>query len=156
MNEDRCFGARSYRLYLWRPLSEAGANATLLARREEYVKRVRRHGLRITGVIGNRSIRIKATTDNRVVKDAELVLLTVKSYDSANALERIKDMVPNRASILTIQNGIGNIERIANQFSIRQALGGVTTLASKKVRDGEINHVSWGDITIGTLDGSIT
>src|SRR4030043_1832731 len=98
-------------------LAKAGHRVVFLGR-EENVSAVKKHGLFIEGLWGNHLIQnIKGYTNLRELKEKEgaswdLVLLTVKSYDTENMLKDFHETFADPMPILSLQNGLGNLDKI--------------------------------------------
>ncbi|MCS7115839.1 MAG: 2-dehydropantoate 2-reductase, partial [Nitrososphaerales archaeon] len=137
-------------------LTEGGEHVTLIDRRFERAKLISEEGLKIYGVSGERIIRVDVVTDPRMVKGPDLVIVAVKSYDTDTAIERILPIIHEKTVILTLQNGLGNVEKIVSKVGIEHVLAGVTTEASTVINYGEIYHAAKGITIIGELNGNIT
>ena len=120
-----------------------GHDVTIVGRKP-HVDAVLRQGLRITGLT-NRVAWPSATTD--VPKDDfDVVFVTTKAYDTANAVEALRAFW-RRSTFVTLQNGLGNAERIAERAD--RVLAGTTSHGVTFVAPGEIHHAGVGDVTIG-------
>lgn len=84
-------------------------------------------------------------------KDARYVMLFTKTYQTEAALNAVLPSLSDDSVIVTLQNGLGNAERLA-QFSGRPVLQGVTLIPSTLVAPGHVRshgaHISW----VGPLD----
>lgn len=110
------FGAGGIGSVLGGFLARTGHNVSLLGR-PWHLDAVRRQGLGITGIWGD--YRIKAFdlyTDTRELEKKnvpfDLVLLTVKSYDTARAMDELLPFLGPQTTLLSFQNGLGNIETV--------------------------------------------
>lgn len=79
-------------------------------------------------------------------EDFDLVLVTTKAYDTRNAVESLRAFW-RRSNFVTLQNGLGNVERIAEAAD--RVFAGTTSHGVTFVAPGEIHHAGVGDITIG-------
>ena len=127
-------------------LAEAGVDVSL-------VDAINAKGLHMTGVSGDRVVHIPATTDPETIGEVDLVLLFVKSYDTAQAVRDSGSLIGGDTCVLTLQNGLGNLEVITEVVGAGRALGGTTSHGSTLVGPGEIRHAGVGATVIGTLDG---
>ena len=137
-------------------LAEAGEEVTLVDVWEEHVRAINERGLRVRGVGGERAIRIHATTKPGEVGSVELVLIFVKSYDTQKAAADALPMASGQTVFLTLQNGLGNAEKIAEVVGSHRVVVGVTAQGSTLLGPGEIRHAGVGATTIGELNGSKT
>ncbi|MFT4041400.1 MAG: 2-dehydropantoate 2-reductase, partial [Thermomicrobiales bacterium] len=84
------------------------------------------------------------------VAGASFVLILVKSYDTASAVARIAPYLHRDATVVSLQNGLGNVERIRQALPAGQiVLGGVTTQAARRVSPGLVLHTGEGLTYIG-------
>lgn len=132
-------------------LADSGYDVTLVGR-PSHVNSINENGLKITGVT-NKIIKVKATT-NPIC--ADLVLLTTKSYDTKEATKQISNALGSETTVLSLQNGLGNLEVISGIISEKNVMGGIAFMGSIFVEAGHIKHTGIGRIVIGELDGNIS
>jgi 2-dehydropantoate 2-reductase len=106
-------------------LHRAGHQVTMLGRRE-HLDAARRDGLRISGLLGEHIARgIDAVEDaTRLDGRFDLILVTVKPYDTAQITDAIASRLAPDGFVVSLQNGLGNIEALAARFGIERVLGG--------------------------------
>ena len=124
------------------------------ARAEEILK----NGLKIEGVTGTyRSIpAIKAATDPYRIGCADLVMIFVKSYDTAEASRAISPAVGGNTVALTLQNGLTNVETISRILGEDKVIAGVTSHGATMLGIGYIRHAGIGETVIGELKGNVS
>ncbi len=137
-------------------LSEGGNDVTLIDIWREHIEKIREKGLMVRGVSGERVIRVKAATNPEEVGVVDLVLIFVKSYDTLKAAEDSKPLISPETTVLTLQNGLGNAEKIASVVGEEKVVAGITTYGSTLIKPGEILHAGIGETVIGELNGSLT
>ena len=137
-------------------LAEAGEEVTLVDVWEEHVRAINERGLRVRGVGGERVIRVSATTNPGEVGSVDLVLIFVKSYDTQEAAADALPLASGETVFLTLQNGLGNAEKIAEVVGSHRVVVGVTAQGSTLLGPGEIRHAGVGATTIGELNGAKT
>jgi 2-dehydropantoate 2-reductase len=86
-------------------LAEAGEDVTLIDVWKEHVDAINARGLRITGISGDRTIEVNSTTDPGKVGPVDLVIIFVKSYDTAEAARDALPMASDETVFLSLQNG---------------------------------------------------
>jgi len=91
-----------------------------------------------------------------VNKSPDLLLLTVKSYDTEIAIKQSLSIINNKTIILSFQNGLDNINKIGKYVNKKQVIAGVTTHGSIFLKPGLIRHTGIGRTILGELDGRIT
>lgn len=137
-------------------LAEAGEEVTLVDVWEEHVRAINERGLRVRGVGGERTIRVAATTKPGEVGPMDLILIFVKSYDTEKAAVDALPMASGETVFLTLQNGLGNAEKIAEVAGGHRVVAGVTAQGSTLLGPGEIRHAGVGVTTIGEQNDSTT
>jgi|Deesub1362A_J573_1020465.scaffolds.fasta_scaffold00036_166 2-dehydropantoate 2-reductase len=130
-------------------LYRAGFDVTLVGRKI-HVEAIKKHGLEITGLI-EETLEIPAV-EHPV--EADLVLMTVKSYDTATASKQL--IIGERTIVVSLQNGLGNEEVIASVIGPDRVLGGVTSYGSLLIEPGKIEFTGKGVTFIGEMDGQMT
>lgn len=89
-------------------------------------------------------------TDPRSVASAEFVLMLVKAYDTETATRSIAPHLHPNTTLVTLQNGLGNVTRMREQLTgTHQVLAGVTSQAARRVSPGLILHTGSGPTMIG-------
>jgi 2-dehydropantoate 2-reductase len=84
---------------------------------------------------------------------ADLILFTVKSYDTDEAIDKIRPVVGQDTQILTIQNGIENYFKLSKVFGEEHVIRGFCRIGAMVAEPGVITHSSMGSITIGENNG---
>jgi 2-dehydropantoate 2-reductase len=115
--------------------------------------RLSKQGIDVEGIAGNWHVDVRATSDVKDIPKADLIIVCVKSYDTKNAVERLKSLVGEDTSVLTLQNGLGNIEIIGEITGPDQVIGGITSLGSTWLDVGRIRFAGKGETIIGKIDG---
>ena len=137
-------------------LAEAGEDVVLVDIWEEHVRAINERGLHIKGVSGDRVVRVRATTKHAEVGVVDLMLIQVKSYATEKAIRDALPMIGERTVVLTLQNGLGNVEKIAAVVGRERVLAGTTAHGATVLGPGEIYHAGRGLTVIGEVDGRIT
>lgn len=106
-------------------LAQAGHAVTLVGRRA-HMDAVREHGLRVRGIWGDHYITALETAEEvDAVRERsfDLILITVKSYDTAAAAVAIGPLLTEDTLVCSYQNGLGNAETIAAVAGWRRTIG---------------------------------
>ncbi len=106
-------------------------------------------GIKIEGISGNHKIKVNITSKLEDIKKPELVMICVKSYDTEAAIKHIKPVLGDTTYVLTLQNGLGNIETIAEVVGENNIIGGVTSHGVTLLGDGHVKHAGKGETVIG-------
>ncbi|MDD5595687.1 MAG: 2-dehydropantoate 2-reductase [Candidatus Omnitrophica bacterium] len=136
-------------------LSKSKEEVWLLDKTEERAAKINQFGIKVEGVSGNYQVKTKATAQVKEIGQADLILLCVKSYNTKDAITRAKPLVGDQTKILTLQNGIGNIEIISEIVGPDKVIGGVTNEGATLLDIGSIRHAGRGETLIGRIDGKI-
>ncbi|MEI6863020.1 MAG: 2-dehydropantoate 2-reductase, partial [Candidatus Omnitrophota bacterium] len=131
-------------------------NIWLLDNSPERAKRIAEDGIRIEGVSGNHTVKVDVTADTKNIGPVDLVIICVKSYSTEDACKDIKDLVAENTSVLTLQNGIGNVQILNDYFGVDKVIAGVTNHGSTLLGVGHIRHAGKGDTVIGKSDGKLS
>ena len=138
-------------------LAEAGNEVYFLDVFQEHVDTINRDGLWIEGTSGDRYIKnIKATSNPEEVGVVDLAIVFVKSTITDIAIQQNKAVIGENTVVLTLQNGLRNIEKLETVVKKEQIIAGTTSHGANLLGPGRIKHAGHGDTTIGELDGAIT
>lgn len=121
-----------------------------LVGRPDHVRAIQQDGLRISGKT-SRTVHLTATDRLPVEGTPDLVLLTVKAYDTRTAAEALAPYGA-RSLFLSLQNGLGNEETLAE--AVPRVLGGTTAHGVTFVRPGEVHHAGVGETLVGPIQGA--
>ena len=137
-------------------LARAGAAVTLIGR-AAHVAAIRRDGLVLESAGRTETIPLAATENMSAVRGAGLLLFCVKSTDTdAVARAMAPDLSPTTV-VLSLQNGVDNVERIRAQIRADEAneiFAGLVYTASQMAAPGHVRHTGGGGIVIGQLTAS--
>jgi 2-dehydropantoate 2-reductase len=144
-----CYGAGAVGSLIGGRLSRSGAaQVTLLARRA-HVAAVRTWGLHLETPEGvMRCKRLDSITSLEDLHGTpDVVVLTLKAYQTADALTALAPLLQHGARVVTLQNGLGNEEAIAAAVGAARAVSGAVTLSVSLLRPGVVRQ--------NTADGGI-
>jgi 2-dehydropantoate 2-reductase len=127
-------------------LAKAGHEVAFLAR-GEHLDALRERGLRVQSTDGDFEVpTVRATDRPEELGPADLFLFTVKTYDTDAVAQAIRPLVQRGATVLTLQNGIDNHERIDAVVGAGTALPGTIRLETSIAEPGLIAHTSKGHL----------
>ncbi|MFQ5882060.1 MAG: ketopantoate reductase family protein [Candidatus Methylomirabilales bacterium] len=134
-------------------LAGAGFEVTLVGR-PAHIEAIKRQGLRIEGLQGEQTIRsLRATADPASVGPADLLIVSVKTYDTAEALEQARYLRGEVQAVLSLQNGVRKDEILADFFG-RELVVGATTMEGAALKaSGWTYHSAPGVTYVGEFDG---
>lgn len=138
-------------------LASAGRDVALLAR-PRVIEEIRANGLRLTGFDGlDRTVvasQLRLSDDPAILNDAGMVLVTVKSADSADVADIIAQHAPSDAVIVSLQNGVGNIAVLREHLPDRRVLGGMVPFNVIGTGEGRFHRATSGDVVIERDDAA--
>lgn len=144
-------GAGSIGCFVGGMLAAAGRPVTLLGRART-IAEIETHGLRLTDFGGNdRTLGAgdcTLSTDTAALASASIILVAVKSADTAGMAATIARHAPERAIIVSLQNGIGNVATLQDQLPGHAVLGGMVPFNVIALGDGRYHRATSGDIVI--------
>ena len=119
-------------------LAYAGAEVWAFDSWREHVDAIRRHGLRVLREGAERNFSLSATTKAADTGPCDVVMVFVKYGQTAAAIEAAQPMIGPQTNIVTLQNGIGNVEIIEQRYPGARIAFGLTTLTSEMLGPGRI------------------
>lgn len=137
-------------------IGRAGKDVALLDNHAPRAEHITRNGLKVEGISGDHVVRVKASADAASLGPADLVMICVKAPDTAAAARGALPLLGQDTAVLTVQNGLNNVERIGEVVGIGRVLGGTTAHGATLLGDGHIRHAGQGETIIGEVDGSIS
>jgi 2-dehydropantoate 2-reductase len=92
---------------------------------------------------------VHAYDDPASMPKADLVIVTLKTTANDQFQPLIAPLLKEGTAILTLQNGLGNEERLAELFGADRVLGGMAFVCINRIEPGVIHHIAEGTITLG-------
>ncbi len=142
-------GAGAVGGYFGAMLARSGVKVRLIARAAT-VEAIARDGLRLDSAQFSERIGVEATTDPAGVRDAALVLFSVKSTATEEAARAIAPHLKPDAVVLSLQNGVDNFERIGAVVR-NPVVPAVVYVAAEIPAPGIVCHNGRGDLVIGEM-----
>jgi 2-dehydropantoate 2-reductase len=139
-------------------MSEAGEDITLLEINESRARLLGGDGLYLSeGNKGERCIRMKVVTSLEGEAPADLVFVAVKSYQTEAAVRGALSVIGPDTYVLSMQNGIGNTEKMSEILNPERVLCGVTYHSIQHVGPNRLRYrVGIKPIQIAPHKGDIT
>ena len=145
-------GAGSIGCFVGGMLAAGGRRVALLAR-PRVIAEIEASGLRPTSFEGFDQIITRdqfALSENpSVFEDASVVLVTVKSADTAAMADIIAKHAPSNVVVVSLQNGVGNAAVLRHRLPGRRVLGGMVPFNVIALGNGRFHRATSGDIVIG-------
>lgn len=148
-------GAGAVGLFYGARLQQAGEDVYYCARGEN-LRALRERGLEVQSPESDFHLAVRATSDPREFAPYELILFSVKSYDTIAAARQIVGCVAEGGAVMTIQNGVENEAALCTVLPPECVMGGNSRVGAELVAPGRLRHTALGIIEFGELDGSTT
>jgi len=120
---------------------------------------VRQHGMEIHSKDGDFILKPSALNlyhRPQEMPKADVVLVTLKTTTNNRFQELITPLLHDQTAILTLQNGLGNEQQLADLFGPSRILGGLAFVCINRTAPGHIRHTDYGMIKIGEFGRPIS
>lgn len=121
-------------------LAYAGVDTHFVAR-GKHLQAIQEEGLQVVSNQDSFRVMIHATSEPDEIGPVDLLLFCVKSFDTLDALRFIAPMVEDDTIILSLQNGIDNVEKISRRYGAERVMGGTSFIEASIASPGVIAHV---------------
>jgi 2-dehydropantoate 2-reductase len=144
-------GAGSIGCFVGGMLAAGGKRVTLLAR-PRVIAEIEANGLRLTSFDGAdqklAANKLALSENPNAFADAAVVLVTVKSADTAGMAEIVAKHAPADAVIVSLQNGVSNVALLREKLPGRRVLGGMVPYNVIALGEGRFHRATSGAIVI--------
>ena len=133
-------------------LARAGEEVTIIARgdRAAYLQQ---HGITLTG-LADFTVPVAVATTPQTVREADVLVVAVKTYDTGPALESVGHL--KVGSALSIQNGVLKDEQLAHTFGRDKTLGAAAFLSGGMTPAGPVRFTVNEYLVLGELPAGIS
>lgn len=139
-------------------LAEAGHDVVLVAR-GAHLRALKAHGLTLRDGGRTRAVPAVRAIDAPGPGDAppDLVLFTVKGYDTESAAAALRPALAAETAVLTLQNGVESIERLGAVLGPGRVIGGTTVIEATIAEPGVVARMGpTPRVTLGEPDGRVS
>lgn len=141
-------GAGALGLYYGALLQKSGVEVHFLLRSD--YEAIVNNGLRVYSLNGDFHLpKVNAWRTPTEIGAVDLVIIGLKTFANSSYQELIAPLLNNNSRILTLQNGLGNEEALADLFGAERIMGGVAFLCSNRGEPGTVHHLGAGRIVLG-------
>lgn len=134
--------------------SRSGYNPWLLDTCQQLVDVIKKDGLKVEDGQGTHRVSFQTvTTKPEEIGIVDLVVVFVKAYDTEKAMRGAVSLMGEETVVLTLQNGLNNMETIAGIAGKNRTIGGMTAHGATRLSHGHIRHAGVGETIIGSLKG---
>ena len=124
---------------------------------KDHVEAINVNGLRVEGASGDRTVKIHATTNAGDVKDVDLVIIATKDDGVSGAAKAALQVAKKDAPVLTIQNGLGSADKVAEIVGSKRIMMGVVGGFGASIKaPGHAHHNGMEFLRLGEMDGGLT
>jgi 2-dehydropantoate 2-reductase len=135
-------------------LAHAGYDVTLVDVWQAHVAAIDQAGLRLDGIGGEQRVRLAATTDPATVSPVDAAIILVSANSTAEAGRTASRLLAPGGFVLTLQNGIGNFEALAQVLGEERVMAGLSYDSAALGGAGHATHTHSGPTWLGERDGS--
>jgi 2-dehydropantoate 2-reductase len=130
------------------------ANVTLFGNWAEQIQALRRRGLTVTHPNGSRTRHcLRVTSDLNTMPPADVALILVKSHQTARAARQAANILRPTGLAITLQNGLGNLEKLAEAVGAMRAAMGITAQGATVTGPGRLYHAGLGPTHLALTPG---
>lgn len=129
-------GSGGFGGYFGARLAAGGADVHFVAR-GAHLEAMRTNGLTIEGPAPLHVSKVQVTNDPSSIGTADFVLVAVKLWDTATAIEQIKPVVGPHTTVISFQNGVLKDTYLRDAFGAPRLMGGVGYVATAIDRPGD-------------------
>ncbi|NCO63496.1 MAG: 2-dehydropantoate 2-reductase [Flavobacteriales bacterium] len=142
--------------YFGGKLANAGFQVTFVAR-GEHLKTIKNKGLQVKSVLGDFTVQPKVTENISDIKNPDLVILGVKSWQVTEVAKALKAVINENTMVLPLQNGADNADKLVSVLPKKNVLAGLCKIVSKVESPGVIHHMTFEpEIVFGEYDNRKT
>ncbi|HUN33996.1 MAG TPA: ketopantoate reductase family protein [Trebonia sp.] len=138
-------------------LAQAGHEVAFMARGRQ-LEALRTYGLRVQSALGDLHLpRVEATDDPATIGPVDLVLFSVKLWDTEAAAEAVKPLLGEETAVVSFQNGVVKDDILRRALGAEHVIGGACYIAATISEPGFIHHSgTLQKLLFGEYDGSIS
>src|SRR5947207_3804584 len=134
--------------YYGAKLAHAGSDVHFLMRGD--LTEVRRDGIFVRGRGENfRLGKINCYNSTKKIGRCDLVVIAVKATSNDDLVDLVPPLLGKSTMLLTLQNGLGNEEFLAEHFGAERVLGGLCFICLNRVSRNEVERYDYGHIVLG-------
>jgi 2-dehydropantoate 2-reductase len=126
-------------------------NKVVLIGRKQHVESINNKGLEITGITNLNAKLIAKENIKNISFSPDVIILSVKSYDTFKAVKSFKDIIGENTLVVSLQNGLDNIDKIEEYVAKEKIIVCITTHGSIFSKPGSIIHTGLGKTIIGSV-----
>ena len=135
-------------------LIAAGHSVTFFDVNEEHVSAINQHGYRLSGVTGDNTFIVKATSNpDDLANSSDVVLFHTHTNGTIDGAKSAATILKPDGWAVSLQNGIGNVEELRRVLGAGRVVGGISYHSASLEAPGHAVHTNHGKTLLGELDG---
>jgi len=135
-------------------LAEAGHEVELLDVNPVQIAAVREHGLLIRNDTGERRLTLPILRPEEATTKPDWLIVFTKAMHTQSALAAARHLIGPQTRLLSLQNGLGNAEKLAGFADASRIAIGMTTVPADLVAPGEVHSHGESKTRVVMVDGS--
>lgn len=136
-------------------LTTTGNEVVLVDVAEKLVSAINENGLFVESKEGSQTVKAKASSHPEQLGEADFVFFFVKAQHTRSAAQSAKPLVGPETTVVSLQNGWGNADVLAEVFPSEQIVVGVTYHSATVTGLAKVAHTGKGTTFVGPyVDGS--
>lgn len=136
-------------------LSRSKNDIWILDKDAARAKKLAEDGIKTESSAVSSRAKVSSSADSREIGQADVVIICVKSYDTEEALKSAKGVIGEKTYVMSLQNGLGNLQLISEFVDNDKIIGGVTYHGATLVDDITVRHTGKGETVIGQENGKV-
>ena len=128
--------------YFGGKLAKSGLDVTFIVRGKT-LEAIKANGLQVKSVNGNFVVHPKVIDTINDIKNPDLIILGVKSWQVVDIAKQLKGVVNKNTMVLPLQNGADNADQLLSVLDAQNVLAGLCKIVSKVDAPGIINHFAF-------------
>ena len=134
-------------------LDRAGHQVNVIDTRADHIGVIQRDGLLMRGALGEHRAQVNASTEVDAQHYADWAIVFTDSNATEQAAETVGRVLRPGGAVITMQNGVGNVEKLIAALGAERVVGGSSMCSAARVALGEVAFTHHATTTIGELDG---
>ena len=133
-------------------LAEGGADVCLIDIHQAHLDAIRHDGLRLTTDQGERRIRLRVGRPGDDLGSPDVVLVFTKTLQTRSALVASRNLIESGATLVSMQNGLGNLEILSEFAPSERLIVGMTTYPADFHGPGDVGSHGAGKVRFMSAD----
>lgn len=134
-------------------LFNGGHEVILLDTWKKHIEEIKQNQLKIENEYGIINVPVQASFPEDSKQKTDIIIIFTKSMDTEEMIKRCLHLITEETKVLTLQNGIGNIEVLTSYIPRKQLFAGTTTYTANLKNPGHVAAFGSGDSEIMHVDG---